>query len=535
MKKTLLIFTLSLLFADCIVNHSNNSSDSEGFILSVDTITVHIRDLVRPATRAELSRAVKLNNKYYCLFSDYGLYYFMGKNMYFFILSPDGNIEQNIPLPESINNSYNFDLFVNNDTIFLKGERRNETYYLDTEHLNWKLTNHNSDIIYEDDSYCILHPLMHKLGCTTWFRDESGIEYELNSHGTIINKIDSTYYITSEERVLQIDNPAMLMLCPPERYYKVIKSKGYNWGSESMQGVKVLYGDSICNHLDCEAPRPEVIIFTSFVNNNELYHICRSDSSLMIARIDSSRLIPVHYFNEPGMKFELYNSDLMRIQKDKSQLLRFKTSNSNLSGIIEIREDKLDIRYLKHEVDTIEYLRKETFPIIFNFIRMHIDSLHITTADSLERALGGVCLRLHRKKPTYHSYFPHKDNFEFEGEEDYLKTEDEVITSTVSYDYTKNDSLVKSVFLEWLETKMFSDKYRTGYDRSKNTTKTTRFEKKLEDIVQTVNNILQVEPKKTKREQGKLMLEWRAADGLKVELYCEDLNKNRQIRLIIYK
>lgn len=535
MKKTLLVFTLSLLFAGCIVNHSNNSSNSEGFILSVDTITIHIKDLVKSVTRVELSRAVKFNNKYYCLFSEYGLYYFIGVNRYFLILSPDGNIEHNIPLPESINDNYNFDLFVNNDSIFLKGERSNETYYLDTEHLNWKLTNHNSDIIYEDDRYCILHPFKSRLGCITWFRNKAGIEYELNSHGRIVNKIDSTYYITSDFRVLQIDNPAKLMPCVPERYYQALKSKAYFWADESVQGVKVLYGDSICSHWDCEAPEPETLILTSFVSNNELYHICSSDSSLMVAKIDSGKFIPAFHLSEPEMEFEINNPDLMRIQKDNSQLLRFATTDPNLSGMIEIKENKLNIRYIKHAVDTIKYLGKETFPVLFNFIRIHIDSLHIITADSLEHAIGSIRLQLHSKKPTYHSYYPHRNDFEFEGAERYLKTEDEIITSTVSYDYTKNDSLVKSVFLEWLETKMFSDKYRTGPDSGKNTAKTTRFENKLEDIVQTVNNILKVEPKKTKRKQGKLMLEWRAADGFKVELYCEDLDKNRQIRLIIYK
>lgn len=53
--------------------------------------------------------------------------------------------------------------------------------------------------------------------------------------------------------------------------------------------------------------------------------------------------------------------------------------------------------------------------------------------------------------------------------------------------------------------------------------------------MQTVSHTLNVKPKKMKPKRGKIKLEWKDNNGLKVELYCENLDKEREIRMIIYK
>ncbi|MCD7898936.1 MAG: hypothetical protein LUH22_03420 [Bacteroides sp.] len=537
MKKVLFIITLLCCIASCTTKTPNGTQNPEGFQITVDTITVHIKDLVNPATRVELTQAVKFNNKYYCIFTAFELYYFINNNRYFLIINSNGNIERNIPLPEEVVKGFNFELFVNKDTIFLLNELSKKMFYLEQKQWKWTPAIHTDEIIFEDNHYYILNPHRNKMGCTTWFRDkQTEVEYEFNSHGRIINKIDSTYYITSDIRVLEIDNPAKLMPCHPERYHPhILKSEKYIRGSESLEGVKVLFGDSICNHLDCEATQPEYQIFTSFTANKKLYHLCSSDSNLFIAKIDSGRLIPVQHLDVFDKTLNFYNSDLMTIWKDNSQLLKFKTIDPNQSGMIEIKENKLNIRYLNHISDTIEYLRKETFPLIFRFIVNHIDSLHIAVADSLERKNGSTYLQSQTQRPTYHSYYPHSKNFEFEGAKVYLKSEDEIITNVTHYDCAKKDSLVKSIFLKWLETKTFIDKYKRYPSSKKNIPKKAYFQNKLDEIVQTVSHTLNVKPKKMKPKRGKIKLEWKDNNGLKVELYCENLDKEREIRMIIYK
>lgn len=535
-----ILFLIALLC--CLIGCTRNSSstpieDSNFFRITVDTITIHINDIVRPATKAEITHAVKFNNKYYCIYRDYGTYYFIDTERSFLIINLDGTIEHNIPLPEKIGNRSKLDLFVNNDTVFLKGLHKEGAYYLNDRHFNRVPTNYDTGIIYEDDCYCILQPKRNELGCTSWFRDkETGVEYEFNSHGRIINKIDSVYYITSDFRVLQIDNPAKLMPCEPERYYEILNSINFAWGSKSLEGVKVLFGDSICSHLNFDDSTSNIFIATSFTYNKELYHISNPDTFLHISKLDSGRFIPLQYINGKDMKFELNSSNLMRIQQDNSQLVTFDADYPNMPGFIEIKENKINVRYLKLPVDTIKYLHKETFPIVFNFIRDHIHSLHITSIDSLEREIGGTRLKLYTKRPLYHSYYPHHKMFEFEGAENFLKTEDEIISNKMSYDYTKNDSLVKSVFLEWLETKSLKYKYEIGTNQEKNIYKIARFERKLDEIIQTVTNTLNIEPERTKKKNGKFKLEWKEDNGLKIEVHYENFNEEyRNIRMIIYE
>ncbi len=48
--------------------------NAQSFDISIDTMFINIKDIARPASRINLTHAVKFNDKYYCFFEEQGLY-----------------------------------------------------------------------------------------------------------------------------------------------------------------------------------------------------------------------------------------------------------------------------------------------------------------------------------------------------------------------------------------------------------------------------------------------------------------------------
>ncbi len=324
-------------------------ANSQPFTITKDTININIKELIKPATGAVITHAVRHNNKYYCYFEERIL---NGRDLkYFFIISENGEVEHKIQIPRDISNTTYYDLFIRNDSIFTKTYMDHNTYYLDKIKLEWIKINEVDDMIYEDDNFYVTHLDFGEWGSTTWFKDKkTGKEYELKSSGKIVNKLDSVYYISSWLSILSIDDPRLLKQCRSNYYYGIVEKEHYTKlirGTNSLLGVKALFKDSIYSFWDDRSPK--VTIATSFVSNNKLFHLCVDSVNTYIAKLEAGNLIPMQIIAENFSISDWHYSHRCKIQNDNSQLLKFQTKKEKRWGFIEINGGNIRIRFLEFE------------------------------------------------------------------------------------------------------------------------------------------------------------------------------------------
>ena len=346
MRISILFIIIALLFS-CGVNSNENqkrvySTQDGEFILSFDTLNINLKPYVSPDIKVSLTHGIKYGEKYYCYFTDKNDSY----NKYFFVISNKGLIEKEIKLPKDLTDCYYLDLFVLNDTIFSKPYMNDKNYYLDLHTLTWVETTEPDDIIYEDERFYVTYIDFGEWGSTTWFKDKSsGKEYELASSGKIINRIDSSYYISAGTRVLKIDNPLKMKECDKEYYYQIVKKKEFNQGTNSLLGTEAIYNDTTYSQWTLKEPK--LRIATSFKVSNKLFYLCTDSAKTFIAKIENAKMIPIQNIGNKYSTFDWYYSYRCKIQKDNLQLLKFETKTTNTFGFIEIYRNEINIRYLK--------------------------------------------------------------------------------------------------------------------------------------------------------------------------------------------
>ena len=511
-------------------------AESQIFEIKIDTINVSISDKVRPASRICLSHAVKYYNKYYCFYEQNGLYNFSRRDKLFFVLSEDGIIEDNIKVPKEIDRTRYFDLFIRNDSIFAKTYMDHDSFYFDLDKLEWKKVKEVDDMIYEDDKFYVTYLDFGEWGSTTWFKDKrTGIEYEFASSGEIVNRIGDTYYITDSNSIMIVKDPLKLKECKPNNYYGIVKqSAKHIEGTSSLMGVEILYQSPT----DIAFHSYKNWIATSFIHNNELLHLCVDSCSTYIAKLDKCKLKPIHNLGKAYSIFDWFYSYRGGIQKNGTQLLKFNTDDINLSGLMEIDKKDINICYLKHDIDSVSYMGNENancgFKNVLNYIKSNIYNLELNKIDSIERINDGVDLKLFRKGAIHESFYANKKKFHFEGSKKYLRVEDSILTNYVQYYYTKNDSLIKTIFFEWFDTVKHKRDNSFFNDNINSKEKAARFQQKLIDIESCITEIIGSPVKRKDRSDNSENLIWESSNGMTVSLSSSDFKKYREIRMVIY-
>ena len=521
------------LFAACIQMAPMNT---DGFVIKTDTLRLHLKDYIKPAARTSLTHAVKYDGRYYCIFQERGLYYFSGSDKKFFVIAQDGTIVRNPALPGKIAASVYLDLFIRNDSILTKAYMDEDaTFYFDPAKAIWSRIDDADDVIYEDKDYTVMYLDFGEWGTTTWFRDRhTQQEYELRSAGNIVNKTDSAYYITSPYRIFEIRDPEKLKACTPDNYYDIVKHQNRRFGSESRIGTAVVYGDSTANYGYWTKEFPATSIITSFTNNGRLYHICVDSLSTYIAMLENGVMKQEEKIGPPLSPFNWHYSYRYKILKDNSQLIKFSSGNTNTCGFLEIRGNKIDVRYLIHDVDSLCHTGTDGFPAILNAVCPNIGKMALSSVDSLEHAAGGVDMRLDRKGGLHESYYPNGKGYEIEGAKEFIHVQDSMIANTAAYFYTKNDSLVKVVFLEWTPTVPYNRRGHNFYHERQR--KGPFFRSKLQEIEQTLTDRFGKKPVVCRRPNKQDEKTWISEDNnVIVNLYHGDQMDCQQIRMVIYE
>lgn len=347
MRLSLLLVFIAYLFSCSVCSNEHQTrvySTHDGkFIISKSTLDINLKPYVSQ-NKVKLTHAIKYRDVYYCLFTDKKESY----SKYFFEISTNGTIKNEVKLPIDINNCYYLDLFVLHDTIFCKPYMNHKSYYLNLQLLKWVEVPKPDDVIYEDDRYYVTYMDFGEWGSSTWFKDKlSGKEYELSSSASIINRIDNSYYVSGGSKVLKIDNPLNLKQCNKEYYYQVVKSKKYSNGTNSQLGAEIIYEDT--TYSQWRFKEPNIYIATSFKVNNKLFYFCTDSTKSYIAKLENKKMMPILCFDERYSTFDWYYSYRCKIQNYDFQLLKFSNDTNDKIGFVEINENKIKITHLNFE------------------------------------------------------------------------------------------------------------------------------------------------------------------------------------------
>lgn len=290
---------------------------------------------------------LKHNNKYYCYFEVPNELSFPG-NLNFYILDKKGKTTAQIAVPKELQTFY-IDLYVKNDTVFTTEYNNQETYFLDETNKKWCKTKKGIDLYYEDDDYSVYSLDFGEWGGVTWFKDKkTKLQFEIGATTPIVNKFNGAYYLTEENAILKIKNPADLDTSKdPYDYKKVVLDENYfREGNFSINGAEVLYLKKDNEYL---SPQQEFQFVTSFVLNNKLYHLYKDSLSTQIGTLINNKLVPIYTFRSKTIPYTFYYDTRNRIQNNTFQSVQFFTEDKNIYGIIEINKKGLDVTTFKNK------------------------------------------------------------------------------------------------------------------------------------------------------------------------------------------
>ncbi len=510
---------------------SQTDIKSQIFDVKFDTLNINIKKIVKPASKIDLTHAVKFDNNYYCFIEERGLYRFKKETKYFVIFSNKGEILHNIEVPEEIQNTVYYDLFIRNNNLYAKTYMDHDSFVFNLNELKWQKIEELDDRVFEDQNYIIKYLDLGEWGETTWFVDkESNEEYELGFDGTTINKLNGTYYLTNHRSIREVKDPKKLQKTIKGNYYRnVEKDKKHFEGSTSLVGSKIIYNDSTYPSFDFEKPKQK--ISTSFVSNNLLFQLYSDEDSTFIGRIDKKRMIPVQTI---GNKYRTYDWHYSYRGKNIDNIKRFiKFNNDKNFGFIDIDNEAISITYLKHNNDSLPYLGSDGFEVLLTKI---LASDYITREDiyTLEKSIGGIDMRDYKTSTSHNGYYPKKYNNEHVNTISYIKIQDSSIAQVTEYLDHNESKNIKSIFFEWSPTQPYNQKELINFSFGNKTKNSPEFKNKLIEIRKIITKFTKQAPVEEITGKNSYTLTWLINEQFEIKLFGKlNYEGRKDIRMII--
>ena len=510
-----------LFFACTNVTNTNQKTANvinfdSGFSLYQDTIFVDIK--------GEMTHALKYHDKFYVLFEQRVLKYGGHGKRWLYVFA-NGQIERTLECPKKMDAVY-WDFFVKNDSIILKQYMDDVHFYFDTLKFTWIEIDKADDLIFEDEKFYVYSLDFGEWGGKTWFKDKkTGKEYAIEATTPLVNKIDTTYYLTNSFKVLKIENPLNLNKCEDDVTYENIETsnKYYSWYSKPI-GFDIVYQDTTYDYFDFSY-HPRIV--SSFVWQNELLHIYETDTATYIAKIESNSIKPIQKIVEKFSFYDWYYSYRCKNLKGNNELLKFRTKDEQLFGLMEIVDSKIFVHYFTNKAElkprTQGQIKADNiFVNRLNLILADLDNLQLKTVDLSENKWGSFDITPNHKIGVGGSWNPNK--YTIDTCKAYLIQEDTLISNDIIYYATKANDLVRTIIIDWEETD-FMRSNREGLA-------TEAFKRKLtflEDcITQKAGHPIQ-----NKNEKNYTEKVWQTSNRLKIEL--EKMKNSNRIRMVIYK
>ena len=525
----MILLIIPFLFSACTNQKDKNENcvvyDS-GFSICQDTIFVNIK--------GDMTHALKYHDKFYVLFEQRVLKYGGHGKRWLYIFSNE-KIERIVDVPKKMNAVYG-DFFVKNDSIIIKQYMGEPHFFFNTQNYTWEEIDKVDDLIFEDEKFHVYSLNFGEWGGKTWFKDKkTGVEYLIEATTPLINKIDTTYFLTDTYNVLKIENPLNLNKCDDKdiTYENIRNSQKYfSWYGEPI-GFDMIYSnlDTIYIKNDVFVLSEDINIISSFVWKNELLHVYKTDTATYIAKIENNEIKTIQEIGKELSFYNCYYSYRCRNLNGKSELLKFNTKDEQSFGLMDIVDNKIRLCYFVNnaELEPKSVGAEKANSIFVNRLSLifsNLGRLRLTEIDSLEQKWGTFDVTPNHKIGISESYYPNPNKYELDICKSYLVQEDSLISNAIRYYSTKATDLVRVISIDWEKTDIRNRNYEE-------LTKET-FQRKYGFIE---NYLIQEfgEPTENIRKKDKYPAKiWKTENGFTIRLENSASNYNF-IRMTIYK
>jgi hypothetical protein len=459
---------------------------------------------------------------FYCYFKTDNDRFSSGSNHHFYVIAKDGQIKSKIEVPQKLQTFY-YDLYIKNDTIFTTEYYNHNTFYLDKKNNRWIETKKGIDLYYEDQEYAIYSLDFGEWGGVTWFKNkQTEKQFEIGATSPIINKLGTSYYATIGNAVLKIDNPEMLDESKDLYTYQkaVLNERFRREGSNATNGTETIFKYVNDNYFN-----PTFSLATSFVSNDKLYHVYKDSISTKIGTIENKKLIPYYEFESEIKPFQWYYDTRNPIQNNNFQSFQFRTDKDHVYGIIEIHKNDVSVTQFTNmykEPVFGEQKINEWFTNAFDMYYSDFSTLNLETIDQFEQEIKATILTQQHKMSTYRL-----EGKDVETPRIYRKIENEKLRLITMYYYSKNDEKIQLVNFQWGKNR--NQKHRISRANTSDTEKIAAVYKQKFDWISSYLKEKLGEPTDSKTDKNGVELQWTKGEQLIILEYSQ-----RDVELIIY-
>lgn len=445
MKKLFYSTLILITIFSCSVEKNDNLNDAKDeiidrndFNLEFKTIEINIPGYMGPS--------LVYKDNFYCFYRT-EIHNSTGARHQFYIINMDGTIRRKIFVPKELQVPY-YDLYVKNDSIFSTEYYNSNTFYLDEKNNNWRAVKKASDLYFSDENYNIYARDYGEWGAITWFENKkSKKQFELGIKSPIVNKLKNKYILTSSRLITEISNPENLTESKePYDYEEIVVKERYSGrGTMSLEGVKILYENPIAYF-----SKPKLVINTSFIANDKLYHVYRDSTNLKIGFIKDSVFQSVYEFEKIKHAFR-FHYDNRNVVNNNKQSLQFRTHNKNTHGIMFIDNKDVNVTFFKNSYvipNLGDVGMKKWFEKTFKYYNENIKSITIDDVDSLEMEYKALDVSQFPSKQSYGL-----ESWEVKRPKSYKRNQSKEISLYTSYYTELASDKISIIEFEWSEIK----------------------------------------------------------------------------------
>ncbi len=467
---------------------------------------------------------LKYDNKFYCYFETDNDRFSSASNHHFYILNENGKIENQIEVPRKLQKTY-YDLYLKNDTIFTTEYYDHNTYYLDKPRKTWIETIKGIDLYFEDKNYSVYSLDFGEWGGVTWFENkQTNNQFEIGATTPVVNKLKESYYLTTRNSVLKIDNPEMLDKSnEPYIYQKaVLEERFHRNGNYSTNGAEIIF-----EYEDKDFFNPTFSIATSFISNDKLYHLYKDSVSTKIGVVENKKLVPIYEFESKISPFRWYYDTRNPVQNNNFQSIQFRTAKDPKYGIIEINRKNIKVTYFNNTYKEPEFGEEKMnmwFENTFEKYYSDFSSLSLEQIDKIELEMSATDITQKHKISTYRL-----DGRDVGTPRIYRKSENENLRLITMYYYSENDKKIHLVNFEWIKNRNQNQSISDViYSMSSKEKTETIYKQKIDWISEYLKEKLG-EPNDYKTDKNVIELQWTKGDITVVLEY-----RKRHVELTIY-
>lgn len=466
------------------------------------------------------------NDNFYCYFKTDNDKFSSGSNHQFYILDKNGRIKSKIEVPKKLQTFY-YDLYIKNDTIFTTEYYDHNTFYLDQTNNTWIETNKGIDLYFEDNDYSVYSLDFGEWGGVTWFKNKkTDKQYEIGATSPVVNKLNDTYYLTAGKSVLKISDPIELVESKePYNYKKAVADldNGYHReGNYSTKGAEIIFKYENDDYFN-----PTFSLATSFISNDKLYHLYKDSISTKIGIIENKKLIPVYEFESKTRPFQWHYDTRNPIQNNNFQSIQFQTDKDSVYGIIEIYNNDVKVTYFNNTYNEPllgEQKMNAWLENTFEKYYSNFSSLTLEQIDEVEQEINATDITQKHKISTYRL-----DGRDVETPRIYRKIENEKLRLITMYYYLENDKKIQLVNFEWGKNRIKNQSIADVVASMSNKEKVeTLYKQKFDWISHYLKGKLG-EPSNYKTDKNGAEQKWKKEDKIVVLEYSQ-----RDVELTIY-